>query len=108
MIKDAQTGISGTAGAVFCQAHATDGMVVDVINKRCAHPNCAKRPTFNTPDQTGVGMFCQAHATYGMVDVKSKRCAHPNCAKRPHFNTPDQKVGLFCAQHKEKKKKERE
>jgi hypothetical protein len=83
---------------MFCKSHAIDGMV-DVINKRCVHPECTKQPSFNTPDQK-TGLFCKDHATDGMVNVKNKRCAHPNCAKIPNFNTPDQTgVGRFCQAH---------
>ena len=69
------------------------------MSKRCTHPNCTKRPTYNVVGQTG-GLYCTEHKTDGMVDVMNKRCTHPNCTKQPNYNVVGQTVGLYCAEHK--------
>ncbi|CAN0342976.1 unnamed protein product, partial [Hapterophycus canaliculatus] len=55
----------GSKVGMYCSRHAEDGMV-DVQNKRCAHPGgCEKQPTFNHKGSK-VGMYCSRHAEDGM------------------------------------------
>ena len=73
--------------------------MVDVKNKRCEHPGCDSRPTFDI--KGGKGRFCVTHKTAEMVDVKSKRCEHPGCNIRASYGKPGHPRS-HCFQHREK------
>ena len=73
--------------------------MIDVINKRCIHENCMKRPGYNLPTQQKP-LFCLEHKTKNMINVKHKRCAHENCMKFPSCNLPTETKVLFCSEHK--------
>jgi EsV-1-7 cysteine-rich motif len=89
--------IPGEKKGIFCKDHATEGMV-NVVAKRCEHPDCEVRPSYNVPGAS-KGVFCKDHATEGMVDVKNKRCEHPECVKQPAYNVPGAAKGIFCKDH---------
>ncbi|CBN77521.1 EsV-1-7 [Ectocarpus siliculosus] len=72
--------------------------MVDVVNRRCRHPGCTKRPSFGQ-DGSKKQEFCAQHAHQGMVDIVSKRCARPGCMKQPRFGNEGSKKPEFCAQH---------
>ena len=73
--------------------------MIDIINKRCIHPNCDKRPSYNTPDEK-IALYCANHKKDGMINITSKNCIHPDCNKQPLYNTPGEKVALYCGNHK--------
>ena len=59
-------GTPGSKKSEMCAAHALEGMV-DVTNKRCAHPDCSTQPSYGMPGSKKREM-CAAHALEGMVD----------------------------------------
>eukprot|EP00903_Cladosiphon_okamuranus_P013808 g12851.t1 len=77
--------------------------MINVLTKRCRHPNCEKKATFGEPGKLGgkYAEFCAGHAEDGMADVNHvKRCAYPTCTKQPSFGAPGTKKAEFCAPHK--------
>ena len=69
--------------------------MVDILSKRCIHPNCKKQPSYNLEDEK-VAKYCSEHKLENMVDIVSKRCIHPTCNTRPIYNYQDEKVAKFC------------
>ncbi len=37
---------AGEKGGLYCSQHKQEGMI-DIKHKRCMHPDCPKRPSFN-------------------------------------------------------------
>ncbi len=72
--------------------------MVDTKHKRCCHPVCDTRPTYDK--EGGKGRFCKVHAEPGMLDVGSKRCSHPGCYGYPVYNKEGGKA-CFCKAHAE-------
>ncbi|CAN0386473.1 unnamed protein product, partial [Scytosiphon promiscuus] len=54
--------------AAYCRQHAADGMV-NVENKTCLYPSCAKQPSFNVEGRH-TAAYCTQHASTGLVNVK--------------------------------------
>jgi hypothetical protein len=50
--------------AGFCGQHKSEGMI-DVANRRCDHPDCAKAPAFNYPNEQRR-LFCASHKLDGV------------------------------------------
>ena len=36
-----------------------------------------------------------------MIKVNSKKCQYSDCEKQPNYNNRGEKIGIFCAGHKE-------
>lgn len=58
---------------IFCcySRHKAPGMV-DIVSRRCKHPQCVRRPLYAVPGQRAV--LCRIHKEPGMKDVVSRRC----------------------------------
>lgn len=84
--------------AVRCATHALEGME-NVKAKRCKHPTCKKRPSFNHPGQS-TPIYCDDHKELGMKDVVTKKhCEHSDgCDKRAVFGLPGQRPSR-CGKH---------
>lgn len=79
----------------YCSQHAKTGMVI-VIEKRCSHPGCPKKPSVDAEGGSNrKSEFCFQHAKAGTVIVKNNRCATDGCAEQPSHS---EKAG-FCASH---------
>lgn len=50
---------------------------MDVVAKRCGHPNCTKRPTYGVEGSKRAEL-CVGHAEEGMKDVANRRCGFPS------------------------------
>ena len=46
--------------------------MIDVVSRRCQHPQCVRRPLYAMPGQRA--MFCRTHKDPGHTDVVSRRC----------------------------------
>ena len=86
------------ADGSYCPEHRLEGMI-DIKHKKCEHPDCETRPTYNLPGETKA-KFCNEHKLEGMVNIVSKRCEHPDCSKIPNYNLPGETKGKFCNEHK--------
>jgi hypothetical protein len=70
-----------------------------MVNPKCEHTGCTKRPSFNVRGET-KGRFCKKHKTdKDMVNVKDKTCENPGCTKIPTFNVSGETKGRFCFEH---------
>eukprot|EP01050_Picozoa_sp_SAG11_P019468 SAG11_NODE_3106_length_2685_cov_1.434648_2_plen_197_part_00 len=83
--------------AQFCGKHKKPHHV-DVINKRCEHPDCLKQPSFGN-NQTRVVRWCADHKYLGDVNIINKRCYKPGCIVRPHYGGSDNQP-IWCKKHK--------
>jgi hypothetical protein len=52
--------------------------MVDVKNKKCEHPGCSTRPSYNVEGETN-GRFCFDHKLDKMINVISPRCKTELC-----------------------------
>ncbi len=83
---------------LYCSQHKLDDMI-DVISRRCLHPNCYIQPSFNYEGET-KSLYCFQHKIDNMIDVKNIRCLNLNCYTRPSFNYIGENIGLYCLEHK--------
>ncbi len=62
------------AQAIFCSAHKEPDMInVNIRDRQCAMPECAKYPSCNFPGSTD-GLYCGAQPLAGQAT-----CARANC-----------------------------
>ena len=47
--------------------------MIDVRHKKCIHPDCQKRATYNFEGEKNT-LYCNSHKQEGMIDVRHKRC----------------------------------
>ena len=61
--------------------------MVDIVNKKCIHINCIKRPCFNYDNET-KGKYCFEHKLEGMIDIENikKICKTYLCRTRSSKN----------------------
>jgi plastocyanin len=72
--------------------------MVDVVSKRCIHPGCKKRSTFNKEGEHPI--YCATHRQEGMINVTGKRCIHPDCKKQPNYNKEGERP-IYCGLHRQ-------
>ena len=90
--------MQGETKGLYCMTHKSPDMV-NVKDRKCAHPGCTSQPNFNITGST-KGLYCVTHKSPDMVDVKNPKCAHPGCDSRPTFNITGSTKGLYCMTHK--------
>ena len=73
--------------------------MIDIINKRCIHPDCNTQPNYNISGETKA-LYCNEHKLSSMIDIRSKRCIHPGCETRPNYNISGETKALYCNEHK--------
>jgi hypothetical protein len=73
--------------------------MIDIINKRCIHPDCKVIPNFNFKDEKKA-LYCAKHKKNEMVDIKNKKCIYNNCYAQPLYNYENKTKSLYCASHK--------
>ena len=96
--KQSNFNVEGSTTAVYCKAHAEEGMV-NVCARRCLYDSCMKRPTLNYEGSTTAAL-CKEHAEEGMVDVTSRRCSHKSCTKWPSWGVSTDGSATVCTLHK--------
>jgi len=58
---------------------------IDVVNKRCRHLGCLRRPSFGAAVDKVVA-WCAKHANRTLhVDLRHPRCQHHDCTRTPSF-----------------------
>lgn len=71
--------------------------MIDVVSRRCQHPQCVRRPLYAMPGQRA--MFCRTHKDPGHTDVVSRRCnfevsAEPSVQHYNNLPCPTSRSGL--------------
>lgn len=89
----------GEKSALFCQTHASHGMV-NVLDKRKCETCNDKRPMYNFAGEK-KGRFCYKDREKGMINIFAKKCENEDCNKNPIFNKPEFKNGIRCIEHKD-------
>ena len=69
--------------------------MVDVISKRCEHPDCTVRPSYGRPGH--AASMCVAHKIPGMMAKSKKRCETTNCSA---WSTYGITAPVRCEEHK--------
>jgi hypothetical protein len=83
----------------FCSAHKLEGMKDVKKRRRCQHPGCIRRASYNLPDHKPP-ILCGVHKQEGMINVNNRRCeSAEGCTRRPCFALPGERP-RFCALHK--------
>lgn len=82
--------------AEYCYRDRRNDMI-DVFNKRCAQPECKRRPSFNVVGQKA--MYCAQHRLDTKVDVVSRHCAYNGCVTQPTYYV-EGKIAKYCSKHK--------
>lgn len=75
--------------------------MIDIVNKRCGHPDCNTVALFGV-DGTTKPELCAEHAHDGMVSVIRKCCKHQGCRKCASFGLEESRVKEFCGTHAKK------
>eukprot|EP00903_Cladosiphon_okamuranus_P013020 g12148.t1 len=70
--------------------------MIDLVDKKCAHPGCTKRPSFGLAG-TNKREFCTEHGKEGMIHLISKKCAHQGCIAQPLYGVAGSKKREFCS-----------
>jgi len=85
----------------YCKKHSPPEYV-DVVSKRCKHPNCNTRPVYGKPGGAKKDAeYCKKHSPSEYVDVVNKRCKHTNCNTRAGYGKPGstRKDTEYCKKH---------
>ena len=97
-IKRPVFNLPGQKKGIYCQSHKRNEMV-NVLDKKCMHPDCDKRPNYNLHNEK-TPLYCVTHKQDGMIDISHKRCIQSDCDKISSYNNPGEKIALYCASHK--------
>lgn len=71
----------GTNQAVYCARHRPAGYF-SIQSRQCAHPECAKCPSFGPPGGNSKdAVYCVRHRLGGHLNIVSRRCKVAGCSE---------------------------
>lgn len=96
--RKAYYGSDGDKRATYCSLHKKIDHV-NVITKRCEHPDCRTIPSFGCPIDR-IKRFCAKHKRPTDENVRTVICQHPGCRTHATFGPSLGSNPLHCAKHR--------